>query len=788
MSTNLKPIFITLLFLLIGFKPVQSQSIVGEWENYTSILDFRDIIQNQNYILGATSGGLVKFDLDEKKFNIYGLKDGLSKIDLNSLKIDKNGKLWICSGAPVGEINIWDIENEEVIKVFDQNVWDENLTSFSSIDFYQNKAFAACQWNMDWGIFEFDCTDEYHYKDFYFNFPVNITNINSVKIINDSLWLCTNSGLFVTNPDRNDLKAPEAWNLISGSQGKIVSDIIDFNGQIITNLNSKLYRIHKLKSEEYNSTFNFDIYNLATSDELGLLIATNKGIFSILDNTIKNNLKGNFTNVISNDNGFIGIKYKRGLFHFDGQNENNYIPNSMLSNINTALCIDNENRLITASNEGFSTLTSNGWKNIVKGNFVNITSDVNNNYNYFIADTIDYNVSSRVFSLLQRHNGDLLASLYGSTIQNGEKGGILKFNPDNLENYETFDTTNGAIGTTDGYYLTPEIMKMDSHDNIWVAIHETMNKRPISILTKDNEWEYFSIDESNGHLSTIPTTIAFDNMGRVWIGGETSSGSIISKGGIAVLDYNNTLSDKTDDEWYYISTSDGLANPNVYSLVFDDNNILWIMTSEGIQKAEISANFPNTYFSLIDDKPFFSNLSFSKECVIKVDGRNNKWITTANSGGVKVYTNDDTWLNNYVGFTTENSGLLSNDVLDIVFFESDGRVVLSTTKGISVYKSPYANTGKKFKELKIFPMPFIIPSNQPLVIDGLLPQSEVKIITLDGTFVKHLNTKNETVNGVQAFWDGRDSDNNLVSSGVYLCMVFSKNGESTVGKIAVIHK
>ncbi len=59
---------------------------------------------------------------------------------------------------------------------------------------------------------------------------------------------------------------------------------------------------------------------------------------------------------------------------------------------------------------------------------------------------------------------------------------------------------------------------------------------------------------------------------------------------------------------------------------------------------------------------------------------------------------------------------------------------------------------------------------------------------MNGTFVKHLNTKNETVNGVQAFWDGRDSDNHLVSSGVYLCMVFSKNGESTVGKIAVIHK
>jgi len=43
--------------------------------------------------------------------------------------------------------------------------------------------------------------------------------------------------------------------------------------------------------------------------------------------------------------------------------------------------------------------------------------------------------------------------------------------------------------------------------------------------------------------------------------------------------------------------------------------------------------------------------------------------------------------------------------------------------------------------------------------------------------------------GGRAFWDGRNASGDLVSSGTYLIVAFSDNGEQvTTGKVAVIRR
>ena len=64
---------------------------------------------------------------------------------------------------------------------------------------------------------------------------------------------------------------------------------------------------------------------------------------------------------------------------------------------------------------------------------------------------------------------------------------------------------------------------------------------------------------------------------------------MVSSGGIKILDYKNTISDSSDDEWHELFTPDilpGGSNQDVYSLVFSETEgqeILWVMTSNGIQ-------------------------------------------------------------------------------------------------------------------------------------------------------------------------------------------------------------
>jgi len=139
----------------------------------------------------------------------------------------------------------------------------------------------------------------------------------------------------------------------------------------------------------------------------------------------------------------------------------------------------------------------------------------------------------------------------------------------------------------------------------------------------------------------------------------------------------------------------------------------------------------------------------------------------------------------YYDFTEENiDHIITKMAID--FVEKDGLVVMSTNKGISVLKSQFSETRKDFPELNIFPMPFKLPAAKDLVIEGLLPGSEVKIITLDGTFIRHLTEKDGNIIGTQAFWDGRNKDGRLVSSGIYICMAYTEEGKNVAGKIAVI--
>jgi flagellar hook assembly protein FlgD len=85
-------------------------------------------------------------------------------------------------------------------------------------------------------------------------------------------------------------------------------------------------------------------------------------------------------------------------------------------------------------------------------------------------------------------------------------------------------------------------------------------------------------------------------------------------------------------------------------------------------------------------------------------------------------------------------------------------------------------------------MPFKIPSSQPLVIDGLLQNSEVKITTIEGTFIRHLYPRSGAVIGQQAFWDGKSHNGDYVSSGVYLCFAYTLEGKEIVEKIVVVRK
>ena len=60
-----------------------------------------------------------------------------------------------------------------------------------------------------------------------------------------------------------------------------------------------------------------------------------------------------------------------------------------------------------------------------------------------------------------------------------------------------------------------------------------------------------------------------------------------------------------------------------------------------------------------------------------------------------------------------------------------------------------------------------------MTIDGLRDNSKIIIMTLNGKVINQISAEN--ISGYQAYWDGRDTQNRLVKTGIYLVKIFDKN-------------
>ena len=101
------------------------------------------------------------------------------------------------------------------------------------------------------------------------------------------------------------------------------------------------------------------------------------------------------------------------------------------------------------------------------------------------------------------------------------------------------------------------------------------------------------------------------------------------------------------------------------------------------------------------------------------------------------------------------------------------------------FETPFIKPLESFDKLFVFPNPFIISNGDDfLTIDGLIRDTDIKILTLSGYLISEFSSPG----GRTAYWDGKDSEGNFVGSGVYIIVAFDKEGNSvTTGKVAVLN-
>ena len=165
----------------------------------------------------------------------------------------------------------------------------------------------------------------------------------------------------------------------------------------------------------------------------------------------------------------------------------------------------------------------------------------------------------------------------------------------------------------------------------------------------------------------------------------------------------------------------------------------------------------------------------------------NIW-TISPTQGIHILLENTTYWPSINGFRVSNSPLLSDQVYDLDFDYERKLAYIATSKGVSVLRIPFGNSNKNYSDLKIFPSPFLIPSQNKMTVDGLMYNSSMKIMTLDGLVIRDINSSGVSVDGDQLVWDGKNNSGEYVASGVYLLAITNNSGKNTFSKVTVIKK
>lgn len=776
---------IKLLPFIILLKTSLAQVNIGDWDALTCPLDVRDIVQIGDTSYCATGGGIMLYNNGDSE--IYTTVDGIYKIDILSISNDSYNNLWIGGKSPNGFVQIFNIVSGNI------DIFDYGLTEITNFWISDSIAFASFIDGQDLGLIKWVYVDgKWSYRDIYRNFLIELGSINGIAVIKNSVFLATNNGLLTIDISSN-LKDPNNWSLDFNG---LINTMCEVDSGIVFNQDNSLYRI-------FSNNLNFQYEQLDIQipvsfkkiifDKNGYLWGINgSSVYSEKTNFNAISIRSSLNNLILNNEGniIIGSELGMRIIDIDSFELNSYIPNAPATARFSSIKVLDDGRLVGASSKGLSIKDFDGWRNILE--IENEDTEVINpvyNYKSFVADTIGYDFGVIVTDIEQGPDGLLYIGIEGTfpNLVNPTRkgGGVMVIDIDNPQNVTAIDTSIlGFYGTSGNGYTVVKDIEFDESGNLWVANSYVTNKNtPIHVRDINGNWKSYGSSETSVKISQSPISLAFDNWSRVWVSAfkaEEANMGIYPDGGIFVLDYFESPVEPSSFSWEKI-----IYNTTVWSIEFGNNNRVYYLTPTGLNYYDIKAGVnPIVRENLYS---YFPNISFGMDSKIDVDSQGNVW-TVSQTQGVHVLLENTTYWPDINGLRENSSPLLSDEVYDIDFDHERKLVYIATSKGVSILRIPFGDSYKNYSNIKVFPSPFIIPDNKKLTIDGLMYNSFMKIMTLDGLVIRDIKSKGLSLDGDQLAWDGKDNNGRFVSSGVYLLSIMDNSGNNIFTKITVIKK
>ena len=760
-------LLVSLISIQIGFS--QNSQF---WKGYFSYKEIKDISQSSTVFFAAATNALFSKNLTTNTLKTTNTIDGLSGQTISSMYHStvfnktiigyENGLIMIVNDTDGTMLNVVDVITNSV---------NQNFKKINHFMEYNGILYVSC----DFGIVQYNLAtsgfgDTYRIGDLGAEIKVSQTAIS-----NGIIYAVTSVGIktaSITNPNLNDYNQ---WTQVNGGG---FSGVETFGSQVIASSNwGQLFKLDgsvftyfktlPSVANDLRASGNYLLISTQTSvyvynQNLSLLLQINSNQIpnisakftcaTIIDNVLYMGTleDGIITTTIDNPTTFTFLSpdgpSRNALFSINASTKNVWAVYGGYSADYNPYTYD-YNGLNTY---GFSKYTENGWQHIpysaVLGakSLSKITVNPNNSNEVFI---------SSFFSGLLKIENDIPTVLYNESNSSLES---LVLNPPK-PNYKDIRINGVAF---------------DKLGNLWAG--NGWSKNGLKKLSTQGAWSSVNIEPiSQRYYENSYGEVVVDKNGTKWMAS--------SFDGVIAYNENGNIFKK-------ISLGAELGNLPVVDtrvVAIDNSNQLWIGTTSGLRVLSsvdrFSADEQLTSNSIIILENGLAQELLYEQFItdIVVDGANNKWVGTADSGVFQFSSDGQQTLHR---FTSSNSPLPSNAINDIDISPTTGEVFFATDKGMVSYKGTSTSASTDLSNVNVYPNPVRPEFEGTVKVSGLSNKCNVKITDIEGNLVYETISQGGTIE-----WDTKAFGNYNVASGVYMIFISSQDAmDTTVKKVMII--
>lgn len=732
---------LSIVLVVLFFSAKLFSKTPGQWTGHFAYSNILHIAEVDGILYCATNNALFSYNIDENVILKYSKVFRLSDIDISSISPLHNLG-YVAIGYMNGNVDLF--RNGSVINISDiklKSIFGSKMVN--SVIEINSLLYIA----FDLGIVVYDVNKREVKESYFINKNGDNLAVKDLCVLNDSIYIATDKGVFASNYDSLNLSLPSSWQLIGNADVRC--------GNIASHANKIFFTQHNDSASTVNYYDSDTVHEFLSVKEPYCKLRVSHDHLMIVDHSTAKMY----------DTAMFVKKVVDSDLLFNRKNDATYYNGEMWVALELEGIVSdmNLNRKIYASGPASDFTASivskngvlyfaSGKKDAYSVGIVNILKDDKWGYNYSwsyqdltdiaVRSIDDYYISSWSDGVIHYQNNS-----YAQIDAAPEDEFLNQLRADGLE--------------------------FDSKGNLWFIMYGVA--KPLKVLTAQGVLYEYSV--SNITSSRL-INMMIDSKDRKWITTES---------GILIVDAMSDFSVLGSARHFIAYDQKTQPFSSIHSVVEDNDGAIWIGTSTGfgVYQSQTSV-FDEKLLTfsrvsvIVEDNEQKYMLHGARIKYIKVDAANRKWIGTEGSGVFLLSANGTEIIMN---LNQENSKLPSDNVTTIGFNENTGEVFFGTDKGLVSFQSDAISTKENYDEIDIFPNPVHPHYTKEIFIKGLVANTTVSITDMEGNLVKKI-----TALGGQALWDGMDAFGKRVRSGVYLVFCTNDDGSKTkVGKIFFIN-